>query len=239
MNRTAIHPGPRGFTIVELLVVIGIIVLLAGILTPMAIRAMRSSEIARVKLDLQTISTALEAYKQDHGDYPRIGNYSDPDIDSNQRGARLLVRALIAPYDKTDDGADGPGFRTRRIGTTVQGPVHGPYLNLDGFHLGPTADLPFDPASPAVLFDKMKSPILYFAARGNRNTLVGNATTAPFPYYNYADNTAVAPNLARFSQMLLDEDNNDNPRTTAAYLLWCAGIDDTFGTDDDITNFSD
>ena len=79
-----------GFTLTELLVVIGIIVLLAAIVIPMALKAYAKGRRARTAADLQSISVALDAYKADFGDYPRVG--------ANQAGAATLGLALIGPY---------------------------------------------------------------------------------------------------------------------------------------------
>jgi type II secretory pathway pseudopilin PulG len=78
-----------GFTLVELLVVIGIIVLILGLAAPMITRAWRAGERAATYSDLQAVATALEAYKQDFGDYPRV-------TDKNT-GAAILFKALVAP----------------------------------------------------------------------------------------------------------------------------------------------
>lgn len=238
----------HAFTLVELLVVLGIIVLLAGIIVPVGLRAYGQAEQTRVRAELQTISAALNAYKQDHGDYPRVTDFSDP-ADA-YRGARLLAMTLIAPYDKADDGADGPGFRTRRLpgddqqmwtaDDILQGQVYGPYLKPESFVLTS------DPANPdaglvvgaaPMLLDKTKQPILYFPARGNNKAnLVGSRTTPPWSYYNYEDNRAVSPNVSVMREMMLED---GSPRTTAPFVLWCAGRDGRFGTDDDITSFNE
>jgi len=62
------HARRRGFTLVELLVVIGIIVVLAGILLPTIIRAYAHADRTKGQADLQSISVALEAFKSDFGD---------------------------------------------------------------------------------------------------------------------------------------------------------------------------
>lgn len=80
------------FTLIEMLVVIGIIVLLVGIAAPMIYKAYKSGSSARLKADLATISTALEAYKGDHGDYPRAG--------ISDAGAAILGKALVGPADQ-------------------------------------------------------------------------------------------------------------------------------------------
>ena len=90
MGSTPPRPAAAGFTLIELLVVIGILALLAGILLPMALKAYGAGRRARTAADLQSISVALDAYKADFGDYPRVG--------ANQAGAATLGLALIGPY---------------------------------------------------------------------------------------------------------------------------------------------
>jgi type II secretory pathway pseudopilin PulG len=93
-----------GFTLVELLVVIGIIVLLIGILLPMIARAYRQSQRARIASDLNAISAALEDYKHDFGDYPRL-IYLPPTgsliYNGTGAGAALLGKALLGLGDGT------------------------------------------------------------------------------------------------------------------------------------------
>src|SRR5688572_16909693 len=92
MNMTRIHRRRDAFTLVEILVVIGIIVVLAGILVPLVGRSMRQAKQIRTAADLGSIGTALEAFKADHGDYPRT---TDNSIGS---GVGMLGRFLFGPY---------------------------------------------------------------------------------------------------------------------------------------------
>ena len=61
-----------GFTLVELLVVIGILAVLVGILYPVINGAMRRAQRVRTAADLQAIAVGLDTYKQDHGSYPPV-----------------------------------------------------------------------------------------------------------------------------------------------------------------------
>lgn len=225
-------PKCAGFTLTEMLVVIGIIVLVLSIATPMVTRAWRAGDRARTAADLAAIATALEAYKTDHGDYPRVG--AEPFAGATLKdfnGARMLCRALIAPGPETSSkpediadgkGADvastgggtagtpspGPGFRTR--GTS--GPVFGPYLPPDRFKMGDASGQGQTALGYLALLDRYNRPILYYPANGRPNVrmdlgLVGEwnyekRASAKIPMYNVADNAAFP--MAQIAPMLGD-----------------------------------
>lgn len=73
--RTTCPRPQRGFTLVELLVVLTIIGLLMAILVPTVFRVLYTSKNARIALEIGSLSQAVEAYKLDAGDYPP--NFSD------------------------------------------------------------------------------------------------------------------------------------------------------------------
>lgn len=66
----------HAFTLIELLIVIGIIAILALIAIPNLLEAQTRAKVSRAKSDMRTIATALEAYATDSHAYP-------PDYDSN------------------------------------------------------------------------------------------------------------------------------------------------------------
>ena len=179
-----------GFTLLEVMVVVFIIAILAGILLPSIVHALRGGRKARAQADLHTIEVCLEAYKADFGDYPRfpaIGTYQAttgawdgrPD-----RGAILLCRALLGPADAYIDGADSYGTRVR-VGQDANGnPVYQgrvySYLPNDKFKISkplstplgnpPSNTIPSSVTTPVVvdasakLLDANGNPILYYPA---------------------------------------------------------------------------
>jgi type II secretory pathway pseudopilin PulG len=155
-------PARGGFTLLEVLISVGIVVLLGALVLTAVIHARTTGYVIRTRSDLGLIGTALSAYKADFGDYPRFAPPppstssatppTDPGAwinDAPDRGARLLCRALIGPAGGTtatpepgEDGAPGPGFRIRRTLVTgtdgtqqLGGRVYGPYLQADRWKL--------------------------------------------------------------------------------------------------------
>ena len=83
-----------GLTVVELLIVIGIIAILVGLLIP-ALNAVKTmAKETKQKAQLNTIELALTAFKNDYGDYPP-SNWTPAEITGDYCGAQKLAEALI------------------------------------------------------------------------------------------------------------------------------------------------
>lgn len=71
--------GKRGFTLIEILVVIVILAVLAGIVVGAAKYAQTKAARSRAQAEIATMESALEHYKNDNGIYPpSTGNRSSP-----------------------------------------------------------------------------------------------------------------------------------------------------------------
>ncbi|ANE55616.1 MULTISPECIES: type II secretion system major pseudopilin GspG [Methylomonas] len=60
----------RGFTLLELLVVLGIIAMLAGIVGPQVMKHMGASKTKAARVQIEDLAAALDMYKLDEGRYP-------------------------------------------------------------------------------------------------------------------------------------------------------------------------
>jgi len=62
----------RGFTLIELMVVIAIIIILAAIAIPNYLNMTKRAKNSRVASDMASLATALETFKTDWGKYPIV-----------------------------------------------------------------------------------------------------------------------------------------------------------------------
>jgi prepilin-type N-terminal cleavage/methylation domain-containing protein len=87
----------RGFTLIELVIVVAIIAVLAAIAVPNLIAAQTRAKVSRVKADLRAAATCMETYAVDNNAYPEplltlstpIAYASDayaPDVFANRGG---------------------------------------------------------------------------------------------------------------------------------------------------------
>lgn len=83
LTGTALHQpstgytGERGFTLIELMIVVAIIAILAGILIPNFVNARAQAQTSACESNLRAIATAMELYYSDNGRYPDAGAIPD------------------------------------------------------------------------------------------------------------------------------------------------------------------
>ncbi len=63
-------PKNAAFSLIELLVVVGVVAVLAAIAVPNMLEAQVRAKISRAKADMRALAVAIESYGVDHGDYP-------------------------------------------------------------------------------------------------------------------------------------------------------------------------
>lgn len=79
--------GEKGFTIIEMLVVLVIIGILAAIIAPRIIGRADDARVTEAKVQIANLETALKLYKLDNGIYPETGQGIEALIEKPTTGA--------------------------------------------------------------------------------------------------------------------------------------------------------
>jgi prepilin-type processing-associated H-X9-DG protein/prepilin-type N-terminal cleavage/methylation domain-containing protein len=101
IDQQADHPAPRAFTLVELLVVIGIIALLVGILLPALFKARRQASLIICQTHLRQIGQALALYVIDNQGTLPFGQWNTGAKLGAADWSTLLVNEMNGRYGST------------------------------------------------------------------------------------------------------------------------------------------
>ncbi len=89
----------KGFTLIELAVVLAVIAILAGILTPLVTSYLDQARGGRAQADLKTIADAVKLYQRDTGRYPIYDNSTDYTNDHSGGKAVIAGSGGVVPVD--------------------------------------------------------------------------------------------------------------------------------------------
>jgi prepilin-type N-terminal cleavage/methylation domain-containing protein len=108
--------GGAAFTLIELIVVVGIILILAGLVLSTAGYARKKSARARAETEIAAISAACESYKADNAVYPR-GSQTDALDSTNDGNPNDYLTASQYMYgeitgDRNFDGTTDSGAKS-------------------------------------------------------------------------------------------------------------------------------
>jgi type II secretory pathway pseudopilin PulG len=126
-----------GFTIIELLTVMSIIIILIGLLVPSLNRVRRYSTDVKQRAQFHSIAVALDLFNAEFDGYPNSDAMDDQTTPQNYSGAMKLAEALVGQ----DLKGFNPASRFRRSGFGTATPTLGmPYPPLNT--CGGATDIP-------------------------------------------------------------------------------------------------
>ena len=95
---------PPGFTLIEMLVVIAIIGILAGLVTTLGALASHKAQIQRVRAELEQVRTAIETYKAKRGTYPPDNAYTNNPANPGYDQTNALYYELVGAININNSG---------------------------------------------------------------------------------------------------------------------------------------
>jgi len=234
MNRTRLPRRsalPRGFTLIEMLVVVVIIGILAAILIPAVYMAINSAKNAALKSELTTLAQAIEAYRNKYGDYPP--DWSDT-ATVIRHYKRIFPRSVETPPASLTE-AQALVFCLQGYSPDTLRPFSG--TGKQGVFDFDQTRLVTDPGGGSGTYlvyrpRDLNMPYVYFDARTYAN---GNATytaTGTITPYKLPDGTYAQPK----SYQLLGAGQDDN-YGAGGRPIWTA-VGAGTADSDNITNFN-
>ena len=120
----------RGFTLIELAVVLAIIAILAAVLTPMVTTYLEQARVARAQADLRTISDSVRLYQRDSGRYPIYDSAGDYTAD--HAGGKAVIGASGGTGPSDGAGGNSWSLSSQLATTSLELYLNNNYSGISG-----------------------------------------------------------------------------------------------------------
>ncbi|MCH2114405.1 MAG: type II secretion system GspH family protein [Pirellulales bacterium] len=164
-NRPSRQAALTAFTLTELLVVITIIAILAGLITGAALGALNKAKQAAITLELQQLASAMDQFKQEMGAYPPnvfANGSAELSLTSNDQEANTqeLTRMLKKAFPRAVEFQNKPhtSGSNNTFANVGLSPAEALVFWLQGFSNDPTRPLSGPDLSPTQIDDNGTSP---------------------------------------------------------------------------------
>jgi prepilin-type N-terminal cleavage/methylation domain-containing protein len=235
----------HGFTLVELLAVILIIGMLAGLLTPAVMQALKKSRNAAIKAEIDMLHMAIMNYKNEYGSFPPAASALVPGSPVFRHMQRLFPRCSNIPGQFVGPNA-GPVTPENALVSWLRGYTNDPtsplqppgnrkwLFDFDRARISATASYApaGKPGAPYIYIDASNYQAFPYTHTGPGAMFV----PPPPPPPPVADNRPVDKHrwFTNLGLSGIQEQEFFNPDS---FQIICAGRDEEFGTDDDLSNF--
>jgi prepilin-type N-terminal cleavage/methylation domain-containing protein len=225
-----------GFTLVELLAVIMIIALLAGLVTPAVMRARNTARNAAIKAEIDMLHMAIMNYKNEYGSFPPAVSAAGLSSAAGKHVQRLFPRSTPNPGARAADNAIVrwlTGYTT--VPTDPYGSTSGAarqkLFDFDVTRV--TTGDQYYPAgkkgSPYIYIDSASYELVPYDMTNLATAGAQRVPVVPLPTATAQDfGTAIPVPTSPTPQPFFNADT---------FQILCAGQDEEFGTDDDLSNF--
>jgi prepilin-type N-terminal cleavage/methylation domain-containing protein len=162
MKRSA----PRGFTLVEMITVVAVIIILAGLVISVSGWVNQKSNRTKALGDIKAISTACDAYKNDNGLYPQTEKTDklDPRVEASPTASKYvaanvdLYSALAGDFEPENE----PDWKPEKDAKI--------YYSFNRSQLNFTKDTKGNPATIRYVSDPWGNPYGYSTAANKMET---------------------------------------------------------------------
>jgi prepilin-type N-terminal cleavage/methylation domain-containing protein len=256
------HNQPRGFTLVELLVVIGIIGLLTAISVPIVMQSLAKARNAAIKAEIDMLHMAIMNYKNEYGSFPPVFDET-PLPPSTATVTGIVNRHIRKLFPRISTASpNNLASADQRVALFDTSTTTNPMRITNGlvpWLLGYTSN-PADPLGNSTSASRAK--LFNFDESRLQRTAVGSATRysyAParkqdspyiyiphtqYQFLPYSGGTGGAYGSMKVVQQgdpaatLFAHPDPTRPFfNEGTFQILCAGQDETWGTDDDLSNF--